>query len=90
MCLRASLREMRVTTMRRERSVSGEQWKEWYEIFPVSLAFSRYFFQYTNLHLRVNVTKDQSRCFQGFVDLADFHIYSTVFHADSYGVVCFS
>ena len=27
---------------------------------------------------------------QGSVDLADFHIYSTVFHADSRGAICFS
>ena len=41
-------------------------------------------------HLRVNVSKDQSRYKQGSVDLADFHIYCSVFHADSRGVVCFS
>ena len=39
---------------------------------------------------RVNVSKDQSRCFQGSVDLADFHIYCSVFHADHHGVICFS
>ena len=40
--------------------------------------------------LRVNVRKDQSRCFQGSVDLADFHVYCSVFHADSRGAICFS
>ena len=40
--------------------------------------------------LRVNVSKDQSSADQGSVDLADFHIYSTVFHADSHGAIRFS
>ena len=41
-------------------------------------------------NLRVNVTKDQSRCFQGSSDLADFHIFCSVFHADSRGDIRFS
>ena len=40
--------------------------------------------------LGVNFSKDQSRRFQGSVDLANFHIYSTVFHADSRGAIRFS
>ena len=40
--------------------------------------------------LRVNVSKDQSRCFQGSVNLADLHIYCSVFHADSRGAIRFS
>ena len=42
------------------------------------------------LDLRVNVSIIQSDAEQGFVDLADFHIYGTVFHADSRGAICFS
>ena len=41
-------------------------------------------------NLRVNVSKDQSRCFQRSSDLADFHIYCSVFHADSRGAIRFS
>ena len=40
--------------------------------------------------LRVNVSKDQSRYKQGSVDLADFHIFCSVFHADSHGAIRFS
>ena len=40
--------------------------------------------------LRVNVRIIQSGAEQGSVDLADFHIYSTVFHADSHGTIRFS
>ena len=40
--------------------------------------------------LRVNVSIIQSDAEQGSVDLADFHIYSTVFHADSRGAIRFS
>ena len=40
--------------------------------------------------LRVIVRKDQSRRFQGSVDLVDFHIYNTVFHAGSRGAIRFS
>ena len=36
-------------------------------------------------NLRVNVSKDQSRYKQGSVDLADFHTYCSVFHANSRG-----
>ena len=32
----------------------------------------------------------QSDAEQGSVDLADFHIYSTVFHVDSHGAIRFS
>ena len=40
--------------------------------------------------LRVNVSKDQIRLDQGSVDLADFHICCSVFHADSRGAIHFS
>ena len=40
--------------------------------------------------LRVNVRIIQSGAEQGSVDLADFHIYSTVFHADSRSAIRFS
>ena len=40
--------------------------------------------------LRVNVRIIQSGAEQGSVDLADFHIYSSVFHADSRGAIRFS
>ena len=40
--------------------------------------------------LRVNASIIQSDAEQGSVDLADFHIYSTVFHADSHGAIRFS
>ena len=40
--------------------------------------------------LRVNVRTIQSGAEQGSVDLADFHVYSTVFHADSRGAIRFS
>ena len=45
---------------------------------------------YKRRHLRVNVSIIQSDAEQGSVDLADFHIYSTVFHADSHGTIRFS
>ena len=40
--------------------------------------------------LRVNVRIIQSGAEQGSVDLADFHIYCSVFHADSRGAIRFS
>ena len=40
--------------------------------------------------LRVNVSIIQSDAEQGSIDLANFHMYSTVFHADHRGVVYFS
>ena len=40
--------------------------------------------------LRVNVRTIQSSAEQGFVNLADFHIYSTVFYADSRSAIRFS
>ena len=40
--------------------------------------------------LRVNVRTIQSGAEQGSVDLADSHIYCSVFHADSRGVIRFS
>ena len=40
--------------------------------------------------LRVDVRTIQSGAEQGFVDLVDFHIYSTIFHADSRGAIRFS
>ena len=40
--------------------------------------------------LRVNVRIIQSGAEQGSVDLADFHVYSTVFHADFRGAIRFS
>ena len=40
--------------------------------------------------LRVNVSIIQSDAEQGSVDLADFHIYCSVFHADSRGAIRFS
>ena len=40
--------------------------------------------------LRVSVRIIQSDAEQRSVYLADFDIYSTVFHADHHGVVCFS
>ena len=41
-------------------------------------------------YLRVNVSIIQSDAEQGSVDLADFHIYCSVFHADSRGAIRFS
>ena len=35
-------------------------------------------------------TKDRSRLDQGSVDLADFHIYYSIFHADHRGAISFS
>ena len=40
--------------------------------------------------LRVNVRTIQSGAEQGSVDLTDFHIYCSVFHADSRGAIHFS
>ena len=42
------------------------------------------------ISLRVNVRTIQSGAEQGSVDLADFHIYCSVFYADSHSVFCFS
>ena len=41
-------------------------------------------------HLRVNISKDQSRYKQGSTNRTDFHIYCSVFHADSHGAIRFS
>ena len=50
-----------------------------------------YLFQIKNLpSLRVNVRTIQSDAEQGSLDLADFHIYCSVFHADSHGAIRFS
>ena len=43
-----------------------------------------------NCILRVNVRIIQSGAEQGPVDLADFHIYCSVFHADSRSAIRFS
>ena len=68
-------------------------------LFIIDLKFQRISNLYGNtasriclvlLKLRVNVSKDQSRCFRGSADLADFHIYCSVFHVDSHGVIRFS
>ena len=44
---------------------------------------------YLLFELRVNVSKDQSRYKQESADLADSHIYCSVFHADSRGAIRF-
>ena len=44
----------------------------------------------SKLKLRVNVRTSQSGAEQGSVDLADFRIYYSVFHADSRSTICFS
>ena len=56
----------------------------------VSIITDMRFLRESNGSLRVNVTKDQSRCFQGSVDLADFHMSCSVFYADSHGAIRFS
>ena len=40
--------------------------------------------------LRVNVSIIQSDAEQGSVDLADFHIYCSVFYANHHGPISFS
>ena len=40
--------------------------------------------------LRVNVSIIQSDAEQGSVDLADSHMYCSIFHADSRGAIRFS
>ena len=41
-------------------------------------------------NLRVNVSIIQSDAEQGSLDLADFHIFCSVFHADHRGAIRFS
>ena len=54
------------------------------------MTHSKYNQHYHFYYLRVNVRTIQSGAEQGSVDLADFHVYSTVFHADSRGAIRFS
>ena len=42
------------------------------------------------MNLRANVRTIQSGAEQGSLDLADSHIYCSVFHADSRGAIRFS
>ena len=44
----------------------------------------------SRIYLRVNVRTIQNDAEQGSLDLADLHIYCSVFHADSHGAIRFS